>query len=297
MTDIHYHERPAFDQPVMIMGFNGWPNAGEVSTGTLDYLFRKLDARPLAFVQSDRFYHYSEKRPKVKVDAGWLKEYELPRIRFFYVPGREGESDLILFSECEPDLCWDYFGDVVFRLAEETNTRSIMTLGGVYDNVPHWMPPKISVIYSDRNAKTMMAGWRDYLTPAEYQGPASIHTLLLARARQKRLPAVGLWGHAPIYIQTGNLKIHHMMVKILEQTIGFSMDNRDLEVGVADMDRRIQELMAQNPRLKKYIDDLEAEYQDASPGLSHDQPEINDLTSESSKGKVISLDRFLKRNE
>ena len=47
-------DKPELIAPYILVGLKGWLNAGEVSTGSIDYLRRKLGARPFASHRADR---------------------------------------------------------------------------------------------------------------------------------------------------------------------------------------------------------------------------------------------------
>jgi hypothetical protein len=54
LARIHY--RPEMRGARMVLGFSGWMDGGEVSTGTVDYLAGKLNARKLAGIVPGPFY-------------------------------------------------------------------------------------------------------------------------------------------------------------------------------------------------------------------------------------------------
>lgn len=256
MPGLNYVNKPSLDRPVLIMGFAGWPNAGEVSTGTINYLERGLDAQPLAGIDPARFYDFTEARPTTRIENGRVRDFQLPDCHFKYVRTKPGETDLILFSGQEPNLDWEGFCDEVFKLVWEMQVRAVFTLGGTYDYVPHWLTPRISAVFSCDQAEALLADEKD-TSPGQYQGQVSIHTIITVRARDLGLPVVGLWGHSPVYIQTGNYKIHRSLVEILKRAVGFSLDTKDLLVDIADMDRQIESLIEESPKLKKYLEELD----------------------------------------
>jgi len=294
MSELYYFDQPRLDRPVMVVGFSGWPNAGDVSTGALSYLLRRLEAKPLAMIEPDNFYTFTTDRPTAKITAGHLEDLRFPRNHFSYVKTGVGERDLILFSGREPDLRWKYFAQLILDLAQDMNTQTIFTVGGTYDYVPHWVEPRVSVVYSGAAAKAALAGMTGQLSPAEYEGPISIHTWLMVRGREQGLPVVGLWGHAPVYIQTGNLNILQRLVEIIKTAAGFSLDTQDLLEGIVEMSRQIEDLIANNPRLKKYVDELKQEFQESSRPRRRSHPPS---LAEGEKGKIIPFDQFLKRND
>lgn len=294
MPEMNYLDRPQLDRPVLIMGFSGWANAGAVSSESLDYLQHRLKSRPLAIIEPDLFHDYTSNRPTAKIDSGRLESLKIPRGHFSYVQGREDEQDLILFSGPEPNLRWNTYCELVLNLVREMKVQAVFTLGGTCDYVPHWVEPRVSAICSGPPAEVLLAPVSDKVEQADYEGPISIQTMIMLRGREADLPVAALWGHAPVYIQTGNIKMNRRLVDILSRAIGFSLDTSDLRDGVAEMESRIEALIAGNPSLKKYIDDLEREFQAASergPGASMTSP------SGAGGGKVIPFDRFLRRED
>ncbi|MBW2051340.1 MAG: PAC2 family protein [Deltaproteobacteria bacterium] len=295
MSDLCYLDEPELDKPALIMGFSGWPNTGEVATGTLNYLLRRLKSRPLAFLKTDAYYDFASHRPTASIQDGLVGELNLPKNKFFYIKGEEKDRDLILFLGQEPHLHWEAFSGLILSLAQDFNVKGIYALGGAYDYLPHWLEPRVSVVCSSPELKFAFEGLDrlETLISAEYQGPVSIHTMLLSKGREKGIPVFGLWGHAPVYIHTGNIKVHRRLVELLSQLINFSIDTNDLVEGIEQMNQKIQMLMQDNPQLKKFIQDLEKTH-GKQGGLST-QPSM--IGAPSTRGKVISIDDFLKREK
>ena len=79
------HERPKMKEPRLVLGFSGWMNGGEVSTGTVQYLCNKMDVKLLAELDSEDFYIQnfpgtmevtSMFRPYARIEDGLVTEYE-----------------------------------------------------------------------------------------------------------------------------------------------------------------------------------------------------------------------------
>lgn len=294
MSALNYVDRPTLNRPVLLMGFAGWPNSGEIATGTVSYLRRRLASKPLAFIEADEFYDYTSERPTARINEGRLEWFTTPRNLFSYVPGSDGDRDLILFQGREPHMRWNAFCDLILDLARDMGVAAIFTLGGTYDYVPHWLDPLVAAVYSDETAETWTTVVASQVSPADYKGPVSIHTMLLSKGREKHVPVVGLWGRAPVYIQTGNVRVHRQMVELLKRAVGFRVDTTDLNAGIAEMDEQILGIIAKNPQLKKYVDELTEKYE------SRDEVQPRHpimVRPESEKGKVISMEQFLRREE
>ena len=50
-------EPPQLIAPYILVGMNGWLNAGEISTGSIDYLRRELSARKFAYIETQGFLY------------------------------------------------------------------------------------------------------------------------------------------------------------------------------------------------------------------------------------------------
>ncbi|MBW2202866.1 MAG: PAC2 family protein, partial [Deltaproteobacteria bacterium] len=115
---IHIETLPELQKPILIVGFDGWGNALNISTGMVAYLIRKFKAGSFARLNPDLFYRYDQTRPIVNIENGRLKDLSIPGGVFYAAkPGSEGRDLLILKAE-EPNLRWQYFAEEVFSLCE-----------------------------------------------------------------------------------------------------------------------------------------------------------------------------------
>jgi hypothetical protein len=73
------------------VGFSGWMDGGEVSTGTVKCFIETLGAQRFAEIGPEGFYIYSFPgpmemtalfRPHTKIKDGLIKSYEIPQILF-----------------------------------------------------------------------------------------------------------------------------------------------------------------------------------------------------------------------
>ena len=80
-------EHPQLIAPYIMVGLSGWVNAGEVSTGSIDYLRRKLGARQFAHIETQGFYIYQipsptpelTMRPHAQIKEGLVNKLDAPR--------------------------------------------------------------------------------------------------------------------------------------------------------------------------------------------------------------------------
>jgi hypothetical protein len=126
----------------------------------------------------------------------------------------------------------------------------------------------------------------------EYSGPISIHTFILEAARKRNLDAISLWGHAPQYLQTRNVKVVCSLLKRLTDLTGIKMDLSELERAGEYFDEQINHLVEEDPKLQEVISKLEEAYKGSGRIL---QP----LAKEEGvkEDNVVYIQAFLKKSE
>lgn len=209
----------------------------------------------------------------------------------FYYSQREGTPDLMLFQGIEPHLRWSVFADILLRVVERFNVSQVITLGGTYDYIPHTLRPMVSAAFNhdELKGKVMEAG----LALTEYTGPISIHTFILEAARKRGIRALSLWGHAPQYLQTKNIKVVHSVLKKLVALTGIEVDLSELERATDFFDQQVNHLVERDPKIQEIISKMEQIYKQSEKSPSA-WSEEKDLEKEE---KVVYIQAFLKRPE
>jgi len=289
MEEIAYLERPVLNKPYLIMGFEGWPNAGEISSFALRHLIDYLGARKFASIPTENFYQMSSLRPMAVIKEGRLVELKSSGNHFYYVKGLPS-NDLILFLGVEPHLQWNVFTDLILDLAGRFHVMELFTIGGTYDYVPHTYPAMVSCLFNHEELQERVA--RAGLGLTEYSGPISIHTFVLDAAKKRDLRAISLWGHVPQYLQTRNVKGVCAVLKRLIDLTGIKIDLSELEKAGDYFDQQINQLVEEDPKLQEVISKLEEVYKGSErirqPLKKEEGPK---------EDKVVYIQAFLKKPE
>lgn len=257
------YEKPNLKQPYMVGGFLGWPDAGKVSTGVINYLKDKLEAKKFAVLSPDDFYVYQYPetewmRPVAEIEDGLIEKLNLSSTEFWAWNNKEGAHDLIFLLGMEPQLRWNQFVDTILDLAHELKVVRIYTIGSTYDSIPHTREPLITASVNDESFKAELAKYN--IMSSSYKGPSSIHSLLLYQAGKRNIKAANLWGHAPHYIQVPNDKVcYHILAKLTE-ILEINPDLEDIRKAGEHLDKQVNYAIAQKEELKEYVTRLEAEY-------------------------------------
>jgi proteasome assembly chaperone (PAC2) family protein len=288
MDEIIYYETPVLKQPYLIAGFEGWPNAADVSSFSIQHLIDTLKVKKFASIPMENFYQMSSSRPTAIIRDGRLIELHHPGNDFYYLKDKL-DRDLILFSGIEPHLRWNVFAELFLDFAKRFDVPQIFTLGGTYDYIPHTHPTVVSALFNheDLREKVIEAG----LNLTEYAGPISIHTFLHEAARKRGLKAISLWGHAPQYLQARNIKVAYGVLKKLDELMKTGIDLSKLENASSYFDAQVNDLVNQDPKLQEVINKLEEAYQKSGRPIPFGKKE------ESKEDKVVYIQAFLKRQE
>jgi proteasome assembly chaperone (PAC2) family protein len=289
MEEIIYLEKPNLSEPYLIIGFEGWPNAGEISSFALRHLIDSFEAKKFASIPTENFYQISSLRPMAVIKEGRLIELKSSSNHFYYVKDPLG-NDLILFYGVEPHLRWNVFADLILDLAERFNVTQIFTIGGTYDYIPHTYPPMVSALFNheELGEKMIQAG----LGLTEYSGPISIHTFILEAAKKRDLKAISLWGHVPQYLQTKNVKVVCSVLKRLIDLTRIKVDLSELEKAGDYFDQQINHLVEEDPKLQEVISKLEEVYK-----RSEKIPQLSRKGEAAKEDKVVYIQAFLKKLE
>ena len=258
-----FYRRPRFTESTLLLGFSGWMNGGEVSTGTVRHFIDAYNADELAEIDSEGFYINSFPgpmeiaamfRPHVKIDEGLVKEYTPPENIFYYSRKR----NLIIFEGREPHLHWESFADAMFTVCRRCRVQRIFCAGSVGGLTPHTREPTISFSTSNSAAKEKLV--RMGLKPVNYEGPAGFISLLTVRAEEEKIPLVSLVAEIPAYVEGYNPRCIETMVRCVARLANLQTDLEQLKTASRDFERKLTILVDKQPDLAEKVKELETDY-------------------------------------
>lgn len=130
-----WFEKPNLIHPYLIIGYEGWPDAGKVSSGVLSYLSSTLSPILFAKLKPTDFYLIQStmsdnKRPQAIIEKGIVKSLEMVTSSFGYVKDTQNRHDLIFIYGPEPEQAWEKYVRIVMNLAKMYKIEKIVTIGG-----------------------------------------------------------------------------------------------------------------------------------------------------------------------
>jgi len=260
---LNIYKKPKFRNPRLLLGFSGWMDGGEVSTGTVKCLIDKLGAQRFAEIEPKAFYIYSFPgsmeitalfRPHTRINDGLIESYEIPANAFFY----SEKSDLILFLGKEPNLQWEEFAECMFSVCEEFGVKTIYFIGSVAGLVPHTREPRLFCSVSDEELKETFQHYGVKFT--NYEGPASIVTHLTANCNKRNLNMVSLVATIPAYVQGNNPKCIEAVTRRLVGMLGMEIELSDLTAISDEFEKKLCDVVQDQPELASNIHKLEEDY-------------------------------------
>jgi proteasome assembly chaperone (PAC2) family protein len=262
-SKLKIYERPNFKSPRLLLGFSGWMDGGDVSTGTVKCLIEKLGAQKFAEVQPEGFYIYNFPgsmemtalfRPHTQIHDGIIRTFEIPADAFYY----SQENDLILFSGKEPNLNWVEFAECIFSLCEQFGIEMIYFIGSVAGLVPHTREPRLFCSVSHAELKETFQHYG--VKFANYEGPASIVTYLTARCKERGLKMVSFVATIPAYVQGSNPKCIEAVTRRLVGMLDLQVRFDDLRLVSDEFEKKLSDIVQEQPELEINIQKLEEDY-------------------------------------
>jgi proteasome assembly chaperone (PAC2) family protein len=279
---INIEESPRLKNPVFIAGFDGWGNALNVSRGMVDFLISRLGGRRIARLDPDTFYRYDASRPVVTIEEGVLKKYRPPRGDIFAIETEPDAHDLVILAADEPNLSWDRLVDELCGFLKSLGVKTIITLGGLFDNVLH-TERTISGIVSNEGMKSLLR--QKGINPISYHGPTTIHSTIHWEGQKRGFECLSLWCRCPYYIQSvTHFGLMSALGELLAFLGNFEINTRSLEENWEKLEIEIREMVEKNPQIKSVVEGLMKQKTRGASVLNQ---------SAGSKEKVINLMDFI----
>ena len=266
---------PQLKNPLLLVAFEGWFDAGECATGALDWIRRRSEARRVCHIDPEEFYDFQESRPHIEIAPDGERLVRWPAVECHVAPAAP-PHDLVLLSGIEPRMRWRTFCEGVVEIASELGCQMVVTLGAMVAGVAHSRAASVK----GSAASTDLAK-RLGLDRPTYQGPTGIIGTLHDVLDRAALPVVSLRVGVPHYVAgPPNPKGTRALLSHVETVTGVPTGYQDLDSSVDAWEQRVNEAVERDPEIVAYIRQLEAE---ADRSESENLPSGDDLAQEFQK--------------
>lgn len=254
MSSIQWLDHPVLDNPVALIAFEGWGDAGDSASLSADRFLDAFDHDLVASFDPDEHFDFQVRRPTVYVDEGGTRHIDWPRTEIYAIK-RDVGSDLIVVRGEEPNYRWKVFSNELVQALQTLGVRKVVTLGAFIGQVPHTLPVPL-VGSTNRPEKLDRHG----LLPSGYQGPTGILGVLNHAVGNAGIEVISVWAAVPHYLSNQDYPpaVEALTIKASE-LLDVSLDIGDLASQSRQFRDTVDEAIEANTELQEYVEQLEIE--------------------------------------
>ena len=274
---------PPPTNPVLILGMEGWIDAGAGAATATAKLLEALDTRIVGTFDTDVLLDFRARRPTMRIVDGVNTGLHWPEIHLRAATDSTGQDVLLLVGP-EPDHRWKEFTATVVELVRGWNVRIAVGLGAFPAPVPHTRAVGLASTATSQELAQLVG-----FVPGALEVPSGIHGALERAFAHAGIPAIGLWARVPHYVtRMAYPAASAALLRGLHHVSGVEVDPGDLVRAAESVRLRVEELVAANPEHLALVRRLEEQYDaQVDTGISlADLPTGDELAEE--------LERFLR---
>ncbi len=239
--------------PVLLAAFEGWNDAADAASATLDHLAKVWQARTVAALDADDYYDYQVNRPTVHLVDGGLREITWPTTRILVATPPAAPRDVVLVRGIEPNMRWRQFCEEILNVADELGTEMCVLVGALLADSPHTRPIPVTASATDPELAAALG-----FEPSKYEGPTGVLGVLQDGCHQAGLPAVSFWAAVPHYVaQPPCPKATLALLRKVEDLLDIAVPLGELPEDARAWERGVDDLARDDSEVSAYVRSLE----------------------------------------
>ena len=244
---------PELTDAVLVAAFEGWNDAGDAATGSIEHLELIWDAQPLMAIDPDEYYDFQVNRPTVSMVDGVTRRVSWPTTRMSVCRPPGAAFDLVLVRGIEPNMRWRAFCDEILDVIRALDVRVVVTLGALLSDTPHTRATQVTGTSYDQ-ASAHKYG----LEQSQYEGPTGIVGVLQDACVAAGIPAISFWAGVPHYVsQPPNPKATLALLHRVEEVLDVPIPLAELPQQSDEWQKLVDEMAAEDDEVTEYIRNLE----------------------------------------
>jgi proteasome assembly chaperone (PAC2) family protein len=184
---------PRLEHPALVLGLEGWVDAGYAAGTAVTALLESTPHEVVATFDSDALLDHRSRRPTLRISHGIHGPLTWPELRLLAATQTGGRSLLVLAGP-EPDLRWHEWSSEVVALGLRLGVELVVGIGAFPAPVPHTRPVRLAATANNEE----LAGKVGFL-PAALDVPAGAQAVLEVAFGEAGIPSVGVWARVPHY--------------------------------------------------------------------------------------------------
>lgn len=255
------HQIPQLRNPVAVIAFNGWNDAGEAATGALTHLLNSWGAQEnlIAESTSEDFYDYQQIRPSVFVDNSQIRRINWPNTYVYGLFTPHLPFDLVVVRGPEPSFKWQRFSSELLDLFDDLEVQLVITLGALLADAPHTRPISVTGTSSNPNLAKKFG-----FEVSRYEGPTGILGAIQDLCQRREVDALSLWAALPHYAAgSPSPKATLALIEELGDFLEIVIPEGDLSEAAKAWEIAVSQLAEEDAEISEYVKQLEADKDDS----------------------------------
>ena len=278
---IIYLADPDLNEPVLVVGLEGWIDAGLGASTAMTTMLDTINTEVLATFDTEYFIDQRARRPLARIIDGITTELTWPEIQLRY--GKDGDgADMLFLVGPEPDFHWSDFVDVVTDAAGRFDVRLVVGMGAFPAPTPHTRPVRV-IGTAPATSAHLLANVGS--VNGELEVPAGITAALELGFSEVDMEVLTLWARVPHYVASMPYpQASAALIDGLARVAGLTLDASHLRASAEEARQRVDDLMGNNPEHSSMVEQLE-EVADETEGtsLGEELPSGDELAAELEK--------------
>jgi proteasome assembly chaperone (PAC2) family protein len=244
---------PELNDPVVVVAFEGWNDAGDAATGAVEHLELIWDATPLAALDPEDYYDFQVNRPTVSLIGGVSRRIEWPTTRISVARPPGSERDVVLIRGIEPNMRWRGFCAELIAILTELDVQIVVALGALLADTPHTRPTPVTGSAYDQDSARAYG-----LDTSRYEGHTGILGVFQDACVQAGLPAISFWAAVPHYVsQPPSPRATVALLQRLEEVIELTVPLGALPQQADEWVKTVDEMAQEDDEVVEYVRSLE----------------------------------------
>lgn len=253
MSGLQWIEHPVLEDPVALLAFEGWGDAGESASAAVAEFLESLDADLIAVIDPDEHFDFQVRRPVVSLDATGIRSLSWPRNELY--AAKTAHGDVVLVIGEEPHFRWKSFTADLLGAFQSLGVSRAVTVGAFVGQVAHTLPVPLVGSATRPDALALHD-----LLPSGYTGPTGILGVLNHALGVEGIDVISVWAAVPHYLSNQEYPpaTEALAVKASE-LMGIPLDIGDLTLASRQYLSTVESALADNEELSEYVERLEHE--------------------------------------